>query len=241
MNAPLMSGRRMRRFWDRRAREDAFYFVDNRLRFRDPDVERFWKEGDVALDSVLSAAGKEVRPGDSVVDIGCGVGRLSRPLAARASEVWAVEISAEMLELARRYNPGLENVQWLLGDGHSLAGIADESVDGIVSLVVFQHIPDPKVVLSYVREMGRVLKPGGWAAFHVSNDPNVHRAPGLMARIRGVLSRSHPSGQADSAWLGSAVDLDELRAVAASSGLSIDRIDGEGTQFCIVGASRAER
>ena len=231
----------MRRFWDRRAREDAFYFVDNRLRFRDPDVDRFWKEGEVALDTMLAAAAKEVRPGESVVDIGCGIGRLTRPLAARASQVWAVEISAEMLELARKYNAGLENIHWLLGDGDSLAGIADESVDGIVSLVVFQHIPDPEVVMSYVREMGRVLKAGGWAAFHVSNDPSIHRAPGFAARLRGALSQKHPSGQGDAAWVGSAVDLDELRRVAAASGLEVDRTSGEGTQFCVVGARRAAR
>jgi SAM-dependent methyltransferase len=128
-----------------------------------------------------------------------------------------------------------------LGDGRSLVGIDDGSVDGIVSLVVFQHIPDPGVVMSYVREMGRVLRVGGWAAFHVSNDPSIHRAPGLGARIRGRLSRRRPSGQSDEAWLGSAVKLDELREVATASGLEIDRISGEGTQFCIVGAHRAER
>lgn len=241
MGSPSTSGSRMRHFWDRRAREDPFYFVDNRLRYRDPDVERFWKEGKVALDTLLASAGKEVGAGDSVVDIGCGVGRLSRPLAERASEVWAVEISEEMLDLARRYNAGLENVRWLLGDGHSLAGIKDQSADGIVSLVVFQHIPDPGVVMSYVREMGRVLKAGGWAAFHVSNDPNIHRSPGLGTRIRSALSRRRPRGQADAAWLGSAIDLDELRAVAVESGLEVDRISGEGTQYCVVGARRAER
>jgi SAM-dependent methyltransferase len=231
----------MRRFWDRRAREDAFYFVDNRLRYRDPDVERFWDEGEAALDTVLSMAGREVRPGDSVVDIGCGVGRLTRPLAGRAAGVWAVDVSEEMLALARRYNPALENVHWLLSDGDSLAGIPDASVDGIVSLVVFQHIPDPGVVMSYVREMGRVLKGGGWAAFHVSNDPGIHRAPGALARVRAALSRRRPSGMGEAEWLGSAVDLDELRAVAADSGLSIDSTAGEGTQFCVVGASRLER
>lgn len=231
----------MRRYWDRRAREDAFYFVDNRLQYRDPDVERFWEEGDTALDTLLSMAGLEVRPGDSVVDVGCGVGRLTRPLAARASEVWAVDVSEEMLDRARRYNPSLDNVHWLLSDGESLTGIADGSIDGIVSLVVFQHIPDPAVVMSYVREMGRVLRPGGWAAFHVSNDPSIHRAPGRLARVVGALSRRRPSGMAEAEWLGSAVDLDELRAVASASGLSVDRIAGEGTQFCVVGARRPER
>ena len=230
----------MRRFWDRRAREDALYFVDNRLEYGDPDVDRFWEEGEAALDRVLALAGCEVRPGGAVVDIGCGVGRLTRPLAARASEVWGVDVSEEMLELARSYNPGLENVHWVLSDGESLTALGDASVDGIVSLVVFQHIPDPQVVMGYVREMGRVLRPGGWAAFHVSNDPSVHRPPGFLTRARGALSRERPSGMGEAEWLGSAVDLDELRTVAAASGLSVDTVAGEGTQFCVVGASRRE-
>jgi SAM-dependent methyltransferase len=230
----------MRRFWDRRAREDAFYFVDNRLQYRDPDLGRFWEEGEVALDKTLAAAGKSVREGDVIIDIGCGVGRLTRPLAARARRVWGVEVSEQMLELAQRHNPDLGNVEWLLGHGSSLAGIPEGSVDGIVSLVVFQHIPDPAVVMAYVREMGRVLRPGGWAAFHVSNDPGIHQPPGLAARLLGAVSRRRPGGQSDPAWLGSAVNLDELRRVAAQSHLAIDRITGEGTQFCIVGAHRVE-
>jgi SAM-dependent methyltransferase len=230
----------MRRFWDRRAREDAFYFVDNRLEYGDPDVDRFWEDGAAAVDGVLSRAGKEIRPEHTLVDIGCGVGRLTRPLAARAADVWGVDVSEEMLGLARRYNAGLDNVRWLLSDGESLAGIPDGSVDGVVSLVVFQHIPDPQVVMSYVREMGRVLRPGGWAAFHVSNDPKIHRRPGLWARIKGAVSRRRPSGMGEAEWLGSAVDLDELRAVASDSGLSVDSVAGEGTQFCVVGATRLD-
>ena len=46
-----MSTGDMGRFWDERAREDAFYFVDNRLDYRDADVERFWREGDDDLDA----------------------------------------------------------------------------------------------------------------------------------------------------------------------------------------------
>ena len=56
------------------------------------------------------------------------------------------------------------------------------SVDGCFSHVVFQHIPDPPITLNYVREMGRVLRPGGWALFQVSNDPTIHQPPGGRAR-----------------------------------------------------------
>jgi SAM-dependent methyltransferase len=230
----------MRRFWNRRAREDAFYFVDSRLRYRDPDIARFWSEGDADLHKLLEAAGKRVDSADVVLDIGCGLGRLTRALAARASEVWALDVSDEMLNRARRYNAHLSNVHWLLGDGQSLEGMDDESVDGIVSLVVFQHIPDPSVVIAYVAEMGRVLRRGGWAAFQVSNDPRVHRQRGVGERLHRRLSRSRPNGQGNPAWRGSAIDLGELRRVAGSVGLQIDRTVGEGTQFCVIGAHRVE-
>lgn len=237
-----VSGAQMRRFWDRRAREDAFYFVDNRLRYGHPDLDRFWAEGERDLDTLLDAVGASVSADDSIVDIGCGVGRLTRPLAARAAEVWAVDVSAEMLERARHYNGELANVHWTLGDGESLTGIGDASVDGCVSHVVFQHIPSGAVVLEYVREIGRVLKPGGWAAFQISNDPVVHRPPGRVARARHAVTaalRRSPRGQANPAWLGTAIDLDDLRRAAADGGLEIERIVGEGTQFCLVGVRRA--
>jgi SAM-dependent methyltransferase len=149
-----------------------------------------------------------------------------------------------MLTRARRHNPHLANVTWVHGDGFSLAGVEDGSVDACVSHVVFQHIPDPAIVLGYVREMGRVLRGGGWAAFQVSNDPGIHLPAtygGHLGRVRGfllgLLGRA-PRGQADPAWLGSAVDLDELTAAAEGAGLTIDRVEGAGTQFCLIRAHR---
>jgi len=163
------------RFWDARAREHALFFVDNRLDYRSPDLESFWAGGAEALDGMLSAVGAQIRGTDVVVDIGCGVGRLTRVLAARARRVIAVDVSAEMLARAAELNPGLAGVEWVHGDGRGLPGIGDGAVDACVSHVVFQHIPDPSITLGYVREIGRVLAPGGWAAFQVSTDPAIHR------------------------------------------------------------------
>jgi SAM-dependent methyltransferase len=232
----------MRGFWDARAREDPYFFVDNRLAYGDPDLERFWEGGDAGVEGTLELTGTSIDADDVVVEVGCGVGRLTRALAARAREVWAIEVSPEMLDLARTHNPELENVRWILGDGDSLTGIDDASVDGCFSLVVFQHIPDPEVIFSYVREFGRVLKPGGWAAFQVSNDPDLHR-PSWPIRARAAISsrlRRGPRGMTDPAWLGTAVEIDRLRAVAAEAGMTLDRVWGEGTQYCLVGARRAE-
>src|SRR5690349_18375913 len=186
----------MAAFWDARAREDAFFFVDDRLDYGAPDEARFWAGGEEALDAMLAAVGAPpIEPADTVLDLGCGLGRLTRPLAARAKRVVAVDVSAEMLARAQELNAHLGNVDWVHGDGRTLP---DVRVDVAVSFVVLQHVPDPAISLGYVRELGRVLD--GWAVLHVSNDAAAHRrAPGLARRVRALAGRA-PRGQADPRW-----------------------------------------
>jgi SAM-dependent methyltransferase len=223
-------------FWDERAKEDAFFFVDNRLDYRNPDVELFWQQGVEDLRRVLDLADAAIEEGDTIVDVGCGLGRLTRAaVTLGAGSVYAIDVSKEMLDRARGYNEHLGDVTWVHGDGTSLAGIPDGVADGVVSHVVFQHIPDPQITLGYVRDMGRVLKPGGWAAFQVSTDPSVHKPrKGVTKRRLARLVGREPKGAEDPAWLGSAVDVDELRRVADDAGMATENVWGAGTQFCIV-------
>jgi ubiquinone/menaquinone biosynthesis C-methylase UbiE len=178
---------------------------------------------------------------ETVLDIGCGVGRMTRALAARAAHVIGIDVSSEMLARALEYNGHLGNVEWVHGDGRSLAGVGAASVDGCFSHGGFQHIPDPAITLGYVREMGRVLRPGGWAAFVVSTSPQVHRLPPparARAWLRAVTGRG-PHAQSDRSWLGSAVEPDALRAAAADGGLTVERLVGPGTQLTAVLCRRA--
>jgi SAM-dependent methyltransferase len=208
----------MRRFWDARARADAELAVDDRgLR-----GEAFWRAGEEVVAVFEERLSLALR-GETLVEVGCGIGRITRVLARRARRVVAIDVSPEMLARAREANADLGNVEWTLGDGATLAPVGDGEADGVFSHVVFQHLPDPELTLGYVREMGRVLRPGGWAAFQVSNDPSVHRRR-LLAR-RGT---RHP------AWRGSAVDFAALRAAAREAGLEVKAFDGVGTQFCLV-------
>jgi SAM-dependent methyltransferase len=227
----------MRTFWDERAEEDAFFFVDNRLQYRHPDLDLFWAEGERDLELLLGAVGARVNSSDEVLEIGCGVGRLTRALSARAASVVALDVSERMLELAQRHNGELENVRWVLGDGATLAAVGSASVDACVSHVVFQHIPDPSITLGYVREIGRVLRPGGWAAFQISNDPRVHTGGSPLDRlgkvVRGLAGRG-PRGQNDPRWRGSMVEIEALRRAAGEGSMLVERVVGEGTQLCCV-------
>ncbi len=227
----------MRDFWDRRAEEDAFYFVDNRLSYRAPDLDAFWEGGRKDVETILRDLELEIEPGDDVVEIGCGVGRLTRVLAGRGKSVRAVDVSSRMLDLAQAHNGELRNVTWVLGDGSTLTGIKDRSADVCFSHVVFQHIPDPATTLGYVREMGRVLRAGGWSAFQISNQPTIHRPQPRHKRLAALPARimgRAPRGQAHEAWLGSAVALSDLRDAARAGGTRVERVIGEGTQYCLV-------
>ena len=229
----------MGEFWDERAREDAFYFVDNRIAYKDPNAEElFWSLGRDDLNGLLTSLGLSIAADDEVVEIGCGVGRLTRVIAEQAKSVRALDVSGEMLAVARRHNAHLDNVEWIEGDGASLNGIADASADLVISHVVFQHIPDPAITLGYVREIGRVLRPGGRAGIQVSNNPGAHDWKfGWRDRLRERL-RIGPQGQSNRAWLGSAIELEDLRRAAADGGMEIERTTGEGTQYMLVRLKR---
>lgn len=224
----------MRRFWNARAREDPFYFVDTRRPYGAPEDEEFWGNAGELLDYFLSGLGVTVTGTDKVLEIGCGVGRFTRELAGRAREVVALDVSDQMLSRARELSGDLDNVQWVLGDGVSLALLDDASVDACVSIVVFQHFPDSSIALGYVRELGRVLRADAWAAIQVSNDPAVHRARGRLRPALRAIARRGPRVVKHRAWLGSHVDLDDLSAVASGAGLELERIWGEGSQYCQV-------
>lgn len=230
-----MSSQGMEDYWDRAARQDPFHYVDNREPLGAPNEEAFWRGGEQAVDRLLADVGVELRGSEDVVEIGCGIGRLTRVMAVRSRHVHALDVSEEMLADARRYNPGLKNVDWVHGDGTTLAPLPDARFDACISFVVFQHLPNPELTYGYVREIGRVLRPGGWAAFQVSNDPRVHRRSSAWHRARRAFRKGDYD---DPAWLGSAVEMSRLRQAAADSGLAIERVANEGSQFCHVLARR---
>ncbi len=101
-----VGGEQIREFWNERAREDAFYFVDTRQRYRAPEPERFWQSTEL-VDYLFDGLGVRLRETDTVLEIGCGIGRITRDLAARAQSVIAVDVSDEMLARASALNPQL--------------------------------------------------------------------------------------------------------------------------------------
>lgn len=128
-----------------------------------------------ALNAITNPAFIEyIRPPNSgtILEVGAGLGILARGVALRcpAALVIGVEYSAEQLAsgvgaIGSPHGTAPANLQLLQGDAHDLP-FPDASFDLVYCRYVLEHVADPVCVL---REMRRVLKPGGRAAVQENN------------------------------------------------------------------------
>ena len=139
---------------------------------------RISPEGSVALYSLgsprlLAAATLEVvaalsqwgllGPDRTVLDIGCGIGRLEAALSPLSAAVIGIDISPGMIAHARTRCTGFPNVRLVLGSGHDLAGIADDSIDLVVLVdtVPYLMLSEGELAGRYFAEISRTLRAGG--------------------------------------------------------------------------------
>ncbi|MCC6904298.1 MAG: class I SAM-dependent methyltransferase [Anaerolineae bacterium] len=157
---------RMTKDWNERALDDPYFWtVNSRPRYT-WEIDDFLYTGEQTyLNEIEPFLRREklTPPEMTAVEVGCGAGRMTVALAKRFKYVTGVDISDV---LARRANDMLQYAQ-LADKGHcvkcdnDLSMLADGSVDFATSIIALQHIPDPALQLAYIREFGRVLRPGG--------------------------------------------------------------------------------
>jgi SAM-dependent methyltransferase len=94
----------------------------------------------------------------TALDYGCGSGNLTRHLVDLGVPTVAADVSDEYLKAVEKKFSGMGVVETLEIGGADLAGVPDSRFDLVVTYSVLHHVPD---YLAIVREMGRVLKPGG--------------------------------------------------------------------------------
>jgi SAM-dependent methyltransferase len=118
------------------------------------------------------------------LDFGCGVGRLTQPLARRFAECVGVDISEEMVRKAVALNR-YEHCRYVANAEPRLPFAAD-SFSFIYSNIVLQHVP-PQFSTEYLREFMRVLAPGGVLVFGVQDSYASRGVSSQLARARQVL------------------------------------------------------
>jgi len=116
----------------------------------------------------------------TVLDIGCGTGRLDAALSPLSGAVIGIDISPGMIAQARTRCAGFPNVHVRLGSGHDLAGIADGSIDLVVLVDTLPYLilSEGELAGRYFAEISRVLCAGGDAVilnFSHRDDPAADR------------------------------------------------------------------
>src|SRR4051812_31561420 len=96
-----------------------------------------------------------VRPGVRLLEIGSGTGAMLQALRARGADARGVELRPDLIAQAHRHF-GVLPIDLVQG---TTLPFSDASFDLVASFDVFEHIPDSD---AHLREVRRVLKPGGW-------------------------------------------------------------------------------
>jgi SAM-dependent methyltransferase len=153
---------RMREEWNRRAKLDAhFYVAFGRQNQREEDflasAAEFMPPFEAEFPRLPPGPVTERR----ALEIGCGPGRLMLAMSPHFGEIHGVDVSDEMVALAGRHLKNTPNAKVHATSGTDLGMFADSWFDFVYSYIVFQHIPGRDIVLNYLREAHRVLKPGG--------------------------------------------------------------------------------
>jgi 2-polyprenyl-3-methyl-5-hydroxy-6-metoxy-1,4-benzoquinol methylase len=193
---PPRALRTERERWERLAR-DPYYAVLNVEQHRDArmteeDRACFARSGedDMArtVDEIRRWVVADFAP-RRAVDFGCGVGRLTIPIARLSGHVTGIDISDAMLAEARRNCAanGVANVDFVTSDAYFAGGVdAEAPIDFVHAYIVFQHMV-PAAGLWVADALVRRLAPGGVGALHFTYARRASRLRRVVHRLRRVV------------------------------------------------------
>ena len=125
---------------------------------------------------------------EHALEIGCGIGEFARLLATRARSVVAIDLSPQMIRLAKSRSADYPNIEYLQGDVMSVA-LPAEGYDCIVSMATLHHLPLGEAL----RKIKDALKPNGVLIIH-----DLVAADGLVENVRSALA--YPVSMARRLW-----------------------------------------
>lgn len=138
-----------------------------------------------AIDAIVDAF--RLSHNDTVIDLGCGTGQLTVPLAARVGSAVGVDPEPDMLWLARGHDDDAPNITWVLGSDEELplvgASLGNRPV-GAVTVATALHWMDDLAVFQTAHKL---VRPGGGVAVVTNGKPLWHLDIGWSRALRGFL------------------------------------------------------
>lgn len=179
-------------------------------------------------DLILKEAG--LSPGDTVVELGCGTGRLAKRLAAAVApggRLIATDVAPGMVEVATRSLAGLPGVEVAVADA-TKTGLDDGIADAVVFRMGLMLVEHPEAAALEAR---RVLKPGGRFVTAVWTGPAENpwlSTVGMAAMMSGMGGDGPPTGPGG---VFSISTPERLRAVAAEGGFTDIMVTSVALEF----------
>lgn len=109
-----------------------------------------------------------VKDGETVLDFGCGNGRLAEFFKNRKVEYAGIDFCGEFIKMAKAKYSAFKNIEFIEGDVLN-SGLSSGSYDKIFSIAVLHHIPSSELRLQFFKETKRLLKKNGIAVITVWN------------------------------------------------------------------------
>ena len=193
----------MKKSWNERAKHGSKSIA---WFFQGIDEDSYWKGGVRLRDKIIEKNDKKIfnlitqnkNPKEMrVLEIGSGLGRILIPMAQVFGEVVGVDISEEMVNIAQKKAEGVQNLKLIVNNGSDLSMFDDNYFDFCYSHVVFQHIPDKKIVENYIKEANRVLKKNGIFKFQVfgTEEKTLNETDSTMIGVRFTRDEIHQIAQ----------------------------------------------
>lgn len=180
-----------RRDWEALGEIDPLYAILSApdAKHGEWDLDAFLRTGEADAERIITACAEFQLPRErrTAFELGCGVGRVSRALGARFDRVTGVDISEAMITRARDINADRPNCTWRVNDAPDLGAFGDGQFDLVLSFIVLQHVPDRAAISSYLREMVRILAPGGALVVQVPGSMPLRQRIQLRRRAYRVL------------------------------------------------------
>ncbi len=158
---------KMKQDWDERAQHHARFWIATE-NYQTEEV--FEQSGRATAQALIESLTDLHRPSWNVLDIGCGIGRVLKPLAKHFHTLAGIDVSSTMIAQSKTWLADHPNITTSENSGVDLREFKNESFNLVYSYVAFQHMPRT-VFDQYLREINRVLSPEGYLALQLPIGP----------------------------------------------------------------------